>query len=183
MNKFRVCSVVVLSLLVTAAMTLAGCSSTPQVNVAAEEKAIRATEADFAKTAAAKDLEKTLSFYAEDAAMLDQNEPIAAGKTAIRAAWTKMLALPDLILDWSVDKVEIAKSGDLAYDYGHYTMSYAEGAAKRKVEDRGKYTTIWRKQADGSWKAILDMSNTDLAAAQPAAAKKKAAPAAKRRKR
>jgi uncharacterized protein (TIGR02246 family) len=172
MTKLDLRSIVVPLLAAVLLLSLGACTSTPQVNAAAEEKAIRATEAEFAKAAAAKDLEKALSFYADDAAMLDQNEPIAVGKAAIRESWTKMLAMPDLALNWAVDKVEVAKSGDMAYDYGSYTMSYKDPSGKKKVDDRGKYATVWKKQADGSWKAVLDMSNTDRPAPQPAAAKK-----------
>ncbi len=163
---------VVPSILVAAVLlSLGGCTSTPQVNIAADEKAIRALEAEFAQAVAAKDLEKGLSFYAEDAAMLDQNEPIAVGKPAIRASWTRMLAMPNLALTWAVDKVDVAKGGDLAYDYGNYSMSYTD-PSRKKVSDRGKYATIWKKQADGNWKVVLDMANTDQTAPQPAAARK-----------
>jgi uncharacterized protein (TIGR02246 family) len=171
MMKLEVRSVVVSLVVAVVLLSLGGCTSAPTVNVAAEEKAIRAAEADFAQAAGAKSLEKSLSFYAEDAVMLNPNEAIAVGKTAIRASWTRMLAMPDVSLTWSVDKVEVAKSGDVAYDYGSYSMSFT-GPSGKKINDRGKYATIWKKQADGSWKAALDMTNTDLAAAQPAAAKK-----------
>ncbi len=181
MKKLELWSVMVAPIAASVLLSLSSCSST--VNVAAEEKSIRAAEADFAKAAAAKDLEKALSFYAEDAVLLDQNAPIATGKTAIRASWTKLLAMPDMSLTWAADNVGVARSGDLAYDYGAYRMSYT-GPAGSKVEDRGKYTTVWRKLADGSWKVVLDMANTDQPAPQPAAAKKvvkKAAPKKRRR--
>jgi len=179
MMKLEVRSVVVSLVVAVVLLSLGGCASAPTVNIAAEGKAIRAAEADFAQAAGAKSLEKALSFYAEDAVMLNPNEAIAVGKTAIRASWTRMLAMPDMALTWAVDKVEVAKSGDLAYDYGSYSMSYS-GPSGQKVSDRGKYATIWKKQADGSWKVALDMVNTDLAAARPAAAKK-AQPKRKRR--
>jgi hypothetical protein len=28
--------------------------------------------------------------------------------------------------------------------------------------DKGKYLTVWKKQADGSWKVLFDMFNSDL---------------------
>ena len=37
-------------------------------------------------------------------------------------------------------------------------MSDAEG--NRDVT-RGRYVTVWRKQADGSWKVALDLGNTE----------------------
>ena len=50
---------------------------------------------------------------------------------------------------------------DLAYDRGTYSMTVTPpGAAP--IEDRGKYLTIYRKQADGSWKIARVMFNSDL---------------------
>jgi len=172
MTKLDVRSVVLTVLVAAVLLSLGGCANTPPVNIAAEETAIRGTEAEFSKAAAAKDLEKALSFYAEDAVLLDQNEAIAVGKAAIRASWTRMLAMPNLALTWAVDKVEVAKSGDMAFDYGSYNMSYTDTSGRRKVEDHGKYATVWKKQADGNWRVVLDMSNTDQPAPQPAAARK-----------
>jgi len=48
--------------------------------------------------------------------------------------------------------------------------------------ERGKYLTIWHKQADGTWKVVRDMFNSDLPLAAPAKAKAKA-PAKKVAKR
>jgi uncharacterized protein (TIGR02246 family) len=146
-----------------------GCSSAPEVNLAAEEKAIRDTEADFAKAVAAKDVEKAVAFYAEDAVMLPPGEAAATGKAAIRASYTRLLALPDFELTWTPTKVEVAKSGELAYDYGVFAMSHKDAAGKA-VKDHGKYATVWKKQATGAWKAVLDTNNSDLPA--PKAAKK-----------
>jgi hypothetical protein len=40
--------------------------------------------------------------------------------------------------------------------------------------ERGKYLTIWHKQADGTWKVVRDMFNSDLPLAAPAKARTKA---------
>jgi ketosteroid isomerase-like protein len=31
------------------------------------------------------------------------------------------------------------------------------------MPDSGKYLTVWQKQADGGWKIIRDINNTDIA--------------------
>jgi ketosteroid isomerase-like protein len=91
-----------------------------------------------------------------------------------------MLARPDLELTWTPTKVELAKAGDMAYDYGAYAMSYKDASGKA-VSEHGKFATVWKKQATGAWKAVVDTSNSDSAASKPAA--KKAAPKAKKTKR
>ena len=185
MRKLDMRLVVVAPLVAAVLLSTGGCSSTPEVNLATEEKAIRDAEAEFAKAAATRDVDKVVAFYADDAVMLSPGEAVANGKAAIRASYTQMLALPDLELTWTVTKVEVAKSGDMAYDYGAYVMSY-KGVSGKAVNDHGKFATVWKKQATGAWKALVDADNSDVPASKPAAKKaspKKAAPKAKQSKR
>ena len=77
---------------------------------AADERAIRAAAAEWAKVAAAKDLEKTLSFYAEDASMFPPNAPIATGKDQRRQVWSQFMALPGYGLKLETTRVEASKS-------------------------------------------------------------------------
>ena len=139
---------------------------------AADEKAIRETDTAFSKAASAKDLEKCMSFYADNALLLDSGAPISRGKTAIRGAFTKMFAIPGFALSWEVTKVEAARSGDLGYSLGTYVMT-AKDAGGKAITTKGKYVTVWRKMADGSWKAVADIDNEDGPPAAPAPAKKK----------
>lgn len=184
MKKLNVRMVVFAPLVAAVLLSTSGCSSTPAVNFAAEEKAIRAIETEWANAVPTKDVDKMMGFYAEDAVMLPPGEAVATGKAAIRASWTQMLAPPDLDLTWGATKVEVAKGGDLAYSVGTYAMSYKDASGKA-VNDRGKYATVWKKGPAGDWKAAVDMINSDLPAPKPAAVKKaapkKTAPKAKRK--
>ncbi len=134
--------------------------ASPPDTRAADESAIRAAETEWSSRAFAKDLEGILSYYAEDASMFPPNAPIATGKEAIRKAWSEMLALPNLALSWRTVKAEAARSGDLGYSHGTYEMSFDDPKGK-PVKDRGKYAAVWKKQADGSWKAVADIFNSD----------------------
>lgn len=147
----------------------AGCAqiNMQKTDLAAEEKAIREAELEWSKSAGAKDLDKLVSFYAEDGAMFAPNAPMSVGKAAIRTSWTGIMALPGLAITWAPVKVEVAKSGDLAYDHGAYDMSFTDPSGK-PVKDRGKYLVVWKKQSDNSWKVAVDMFNSDLPAAPPA---------------
>jgi ketosteroid isomerase-like protein len=94
------------------------------------------------------------------------NAPMLTTKEAIRKGFSEMMAMPGEAMKWEVTKVEAARSGDFGYTSGVYdqTMNDAKG---KPVTDRGKYVTIWKKQADGNWKAVVDISNTDLPATPP----------------
>lgn len=138
---------------------------------AADESALRDLDAQWSKAAAAKDAEKTVSYYAENAVLMPPNAPIATEKEAIRTEWKNLLASPGYTVGWKATRVEVARSGDLAYLSGTYesTMNDASG---KPVNDRGKYLEVWKKQADGTWKAVADIFNSDLPLPAPPEKKK-----------
>jgi ketosteroid isomerase-like protein len=86
---------------------------------------------------------------------------MAVGKPAIRVLWTSMTALPGMALSGGPMRAEVARSGDLGYVIGTYTM-ITNDAAGRAVNDHGKYVVVWKKQPDGNWKAVADIFNSDL---------------------
>ena len=129
---------------------------------AADEAAIRA--ADTAWSQGATSADGLLKVYADDAIVLAPNAPMASDNATRHKMITDLFATPGFSISWEVNKVEVARSGDIGYSLGIYEMSMTDASGK-PMSDRGKYTTIWRKQPDGSWKAIVDMFNTDLPAA------------------
>jgi len=150
------------------ALVLAGCSDTPpRVDKAAIEKNIRAVEFDMAKSVAAKDAAAFSGHYTTDAIFMTPGEPSSKGRDAIRAAMTGMFADPNLKLDFSADRVEIADSGDLAATHGTYTLSATNPATKKPITDKGSYVTVFRKQADGTWLAVLDINTSEVPSAAP----------------
>jgi len=148
---------------------VAGCGSARVVDdgpAAADE--IRKLDEQWSATAAKNDLEGTLAFYADDAVVLPGNAPIATDKKAIRELWAGMLG-PNSAVSWKVTKAEVAKSGELGYLYGTYELTIRDPKGGPGAHDTGKLVEIWKKQADGKWKCILDTYNSDLpVAASPA---------------
>jgi ketosteroid isomerase-like protein len=65
---------------------------------------------------------------------------------------------PDNRLTWEPAGGDVAASGDLGYTYGTFEFRSKDKDGK-PVVDHGKYTSIWKKQKDGSWKVVLDMGN------------------------
>jgi uncharacterized protein (TIGR02246 family) len=160
---------------IAAVVLVAGsCAPTPPDTRAADEKTIRALDEQWSRTAAKNDLDGTVAFYADDAVLLPPNAPIAMNKNAIRDSWADLLA-PNNSVSWRVSKVEVAKSGDLGYLYGTYQLSIADPKGAASSSDRGKLVEVWKKQADGKWKCIVDTYNSDLAA--PTAPEPKKSPA------
>jgi ketosteroid isomerase-like protein len=142
---------------------LAGAAATIGQTSHNPEDAIRAADAAWLKTYIAKDVDKSVAACDEQGSLLEPNAPIATGTTAIRKLIAGDFAMKDYKLVWRGDKVGVARSGDLGYTSGTYDWSYTDAEGK-SIKDRGKYLTIWKKQADGSWKVLFDMFNTDLPA-------------------
>jgi len=127
---------------------------------AADETAIRAASADWSKAAQAKDLDKCVAPFADDAIAMYPKMPLAQGKDNIRKGWQETLAMPGPGLSFTTTGVEVARSGDIAWEHGTYEMSTADKKGKVSTE-KGKYVTVWKKQADGSWKVAADIDNAD----------------------
>ena len=135
-----------------------------------DEATIRGMDADWLKTAAAKDADAWVAFYSDDAVVLPPNEKIATDKGAIRKSVGGLLSLPGLLLKWQPTKVEVSRSGDLGYLYGTYSLT-ANGDKGKPINDVGKILEIWKKQPNGSWKCIVDTWNSDLPVTSPPAPK------------
>jgi len=152
------------------ALMLSGCgASTPDTHDA-DVKAIKDFEAQWNQDFAAKNLDKMMGNYTSDGDLLSSNAPIASTLDARRGAFKAMLDDPNFHLQFAATKVEVAKSGDIAYTQGTYTMTLTDPATKQPVTDKGKYVTVYKKQADGGWKAVEDIQNTDLPMPAPPAA-------------
>ena len=131
------------------------------------EQLLRDLDAKWAKAAAAKDVEQTTAFYSNDAIVFPPNATSAATKEAIRNGWKEMFASPGFVISWQPTRVQVAKTGEMAWVSGTYesTMNDASG---KPINDRGKYLEVWEKQTDGKWKCAADMWNSDLATPAPA---------------
>lgn len=126
-----------------------------------DEKAVRDADAEWSKVAGAKDLDKTVAYYADDAMVLPPNQPMVVSKSGIRDLWKGFLdSFTDI--SWKTARVEMAKSGDMGYLIGTYAMTMKDG-----TKDTGKYCEVWKKQADGKWKVVADMFSSDTPATPP----------------
>jgi uncharacterized protein (TIGR02246 family) len=149
-----------------------GGSTSPGETRSADERTIRDLETQWSKAAAEKDLEKMLSFYADDATVLPSNAPVATTNDNVRRLWADLFASPGLALSWRTIKVEVAKSGEMAYATGTYELT-SNDASGNPTTDHGKYLTVWEKQSDGKWKCGADIWNSDIAASTAAPLQKK----------
>ena len=138
-------------------MLAAGCNQAPPpVDTKAAEQAVRDADAQWSKAAQAHNLAGVLSYYASSDALvvLPPNTPVMTSAQAIHDGWAPMMT-PDVSVAWQPTTITAAASGDVVYGVGTYTES-AKDAQGKTVNDTGKYVCVWKKQADGSWKAEVD---------------------------
>lgn len=123
-------------------------------------KALASLDDEWSKAAASRDADRVAAFYAEDAVAYPPGEPVAVGRAAARKVWAAYFADPTFSISWKTVSSGASASGDLGFTAGPYESSY-KGPDGKLVREKGKYLCTWRKEKDGTWKAIHDMWNTD----------------------
>ena len=79
---------------------------------------------------------------------------------AVRALILSYTQAAEFSVTWEATRVEVSAAGDLAYSMGTYEYSLKD-AEGNPVSGKGKFVDIWKKQADGSWKAAVGIGNSD----------------------
>jgi len=107
---------------------------------------VRATEIAFAKTLADRDVKAFTSMIAPDVIWL-ADVPLH-GPTEVAMNWQKFFEAATPPFSWAPETVEVQDGGKLALSTGPVTS--VDG---KRI---GTYTSIWRREADGTWKIIFD---------------------------
>jgi ketosteroid isomerase-like protein len=125
-------------------LVLGGCAT----NSAPADKAaqVRATEQAFARTMADCDFSAFQRYLSKDAIFFG-DQSIARGAAEVSAVWKPYFSGGAAPFSWAPDKVEVLASGDLALSSGPV---YVNG---RLV---GRFASIWRREARGSWRIVFD---------------------------
>lgn len=116
---------------------------------------IETAEKDFQKMSAEKGIMEAFWFYADSNAVIKrQNDSLIKGKEAIRnfysAPFYKLASVT-----WAPDFTDASEQGDFGYTYGKYTWQ-AKDSTGKVTEYKGVFHTVWKRQADGSWKYVWD---------------------------
>jgi ketosteroid isomerase-like protein len=118
----------------------------------AERAELLKTEADFSKALEAKKtVDAFLSYLADDVRLFRMDAFPSIGREATRS----MLTAKPGLLTWQPAKADVSQAGDLGYTYGSYNFQSSEG----KAAESGNYLRIWKRQADGKWRVVLDLLN------------------------
>lgn len=100
-----------------------------------------------------------VSFFSETGAMVVEGIGEVRGPEAIRKIIEPGFADPSASLRWEPLRAEMAQSGDLGYTVGRFQNIVVDSTGADQVVRQGIYVSIWRRQADGSWKVEMDLGN------------------------
>ncbi len=149
-------------------MLLAACTpASPQVDVEAERSAVLAADRAWSQTP--PDLDAFMSNFTPDGASLSGNAPAAEGIEAVRSSNQELFGAPGFALSWSPSRADVSACGDLAYTVGSYEITSNDAAGNAQTRP-GKYLTVWRKQADGAWRVVVDAPSENAPPAPPSPA-------------
>ena len=166
MTMFRVAPIAMLGALVVAcsmpAVEKKDPAATAATELAAARTAIDAANAGAIAALNAGDVAKWSTHYADDAMVMMSNTPAWKGRTDLEAGLKGMMSAA-AISNFKLVTGDVMLGGDLAIETGSYEMTLTPKGGKAMV-DKGKYVTTWKKQADGGWKIVRDISNSDLPA-------------------
>ena len=149
-------------------LTLGACSKAANSSGSADvTQAIKADEKKWNADFKSKDLEGLLSHYSDDAYFIAPGVKPASGSTEIRKAYAEGTSDPNFAISFASDKIDVAGSGDMAYARGHFTEKYTDPKTQKVMTDSGSYVTVYKKQPDGSWKAVEDFAAADPDSTKP----------------
>jgi uncharacterized protein (TIGR02246 family) len=131
-----------------------------KVDTKTEGERLMQISREWSKSAATGSVEKTLSYWADDAVVMSPGQSPIKGKHAIREMIEGTSKIPGFKISWEPISVFVSKSGDIAYLIEQNQITVNDSLGKPLTEFN-KSVTIWRKEADGSWKNIVDMWNAD----------------------
>ena len=103
------------------------------------------------------DMERWIALWVPEGKQMPPNAPARVGLEQIREGNRPMLELFNTEMSVFPDEVRVL--GDHAYTHGNYDYSLTPKEGGEAITGSGKFLTILKKQADGSWKIAIDCFN------------------------
>jgi ketosteroid isomerase-like protein len=118
------------------------------------------TSREWSRVAATDSIEKTLSYWADDAIVMSPGQPAIKGKNAIFGMIKGTSKIPGFKISWEPVSASVSRSGDMGYLIEQTKISFTDSTGKL-ITELNKSVTVWKKDANGSWKNIVDIWNAD----------------------
>ena len=103
-----------------------------------------------------RDVERTLSFWSDDAMTLEPDRAAIVGKSGLRNCSDRLQDPNSASL--GPGQAVISQAGDMGYLIEHNRITFADTTGKVRTVF-GKVVTIWKKDSNGNWKCVVDIFN------------------------
>ena len=150
------------------ACLLSSCGQTPaqkqQIRArqaAAATSTLRAVSASLQQAIGSRDLDKIMSFYADDATLAVSGSPLVQGKPAIRRKWEDALSHPRPRESAPSGGIKVSASADMGYTVADDSSPVS--ASSRSGSGLSQQSlSVWKKQPDGAWRIVEELHGTHI---------------------
>ena len=154
MNKYTI-------FIIVGTVMAGGCGSGATIETESDLVSLRLAANTYHQAASTKDRAAVVALYDENALMVPPNADLVEKLEGVQGYRFGFLETPGVELQFEILRAEISTSGDIGWtlSIGDITINNPEGPPGRDII-RDFHT--WKKQADGSWKVVVDMWNSEL---------------------
>ena len=146
----------------------AGCGPSAQRNATVDVKAEEAKLMDASRRWSAlasegKDPQAVANYWADDAVLMQDGMPTIRGREEARKFVEGAFKTPGFKIEWEPIEARVSASGDMGYIVERSRVTEPAESGK-PVTHEMRALTVWRKDASGNWRNVVDMSNAEAKA-------------------
>ena len=148
--------ILVLFLLAACTAPSSEARSADTVNVAQLRESVMQADRDFAADFAKRRIDGWVSWFDTAGVQVASSGETPRGHDAVRAHMRKTFPDSAQMLAWRPVIAEVSNDGSMAHTIGTWNF-HVRGTDSAATAGTGHYLTVWRRQADGSWKVLADI--------------------------
>lgn len=137
--------------------TAAAEAATPPPGLDTTRGSLLEADRAFARATAESRIEGWVSAFAPGGVMVSGTRTIG-GLPAIRELMAPAFRDSTFSLSWDPTFAAASAAGDLGYTIGRYETRRRAADGSERIAT-GSYLTVWRRQADGTWKVEADIGS------------------------
>jgi ketosteroid isomerase-like protein len=128
--------------------------------MAADDQALlRNTDEEWSRVAKqGADVDQIVSYWSDDAKVYPPGAAVLEGTQAIRDFVAASLKTPGFSVSWEPVEAVVAPGETMGYTTGRNRLTFPDSSGTI-VSYQGRYVTVWRKDANASWKCVIDIWN------------------------
>jgi ketosteroid isomerase-like protein len=150
------------ALVVLVCVLLIGCKPPEQFDAAGVKAQIDAICQAQEEASVKGDVTAAAGNYEENAVILSPEMPMVRGRASIEKTMRSWFQSGTKMKEFTSTTISVEGAGEFAIQVGRYFQTFETSG--KVTADTGKFVTVWRRQADGSWKMAYDIWNTDIPA-------------------